>query len=396
MQKEFDLVIYGATGFTGRLAAQYMMTAGKCDTLRIAIAGRDTNKLLAVQQACEIKPTILIADSSQPDTIETMVQKTRVVLSFAGPYSLYGEPVIAACAKWGVDYLDITGETPFIHTMIQRYQEQAVATGARLIPFSGFDSIPADLTVYLALQAARNHSLQIDNICLYYQIKGGFNGGTLASALYISEYVDKKILYNSNNLIPDTSWPRASSSSLKIIYEPVLSRWTTPFFMASINKAVVRRSAWLRSQDGESRDIFQYDERLIMSKRSGYLKACLTMLFLAGFQFLSGNSIGRKLLKRLGPKPGEGPSAEVRKQGFFRGQLICRHQDICNLIVTMERNGDPGNEITIALACESSLLVVDNAFQTQRKGFITPSIAFGDKLITQLKNAGFRFSTEFK
>lgn len=193
MQTKFDLIIYGATGFTGQLAAQYMMRRGIADHLRIAIAGRNLQKLEALQKSCEIKPAILIADSTQVTSIVQMVQQTKVILSLAGPFALYGEPVIAACAKFGVDYLDITGETPFIRSMIKRYQKQALETGARLIPFSGFDSIPADLSVYLGLAAARDRNIELDEMCFYYQIKGGFNGGTLASALNMAEHPSKQL-----------------------------------------------------------------------------------------------------------------------------------------------------------------------------------------------------------
>lgn len=387
MQKNFDLVIYGATGFTGRLAAQYLMTE-RCRDLRVAIAGRDEKKLKAIQQSCAIKPEILIADSSQPESIKNMVKQTRVILNFAGPFSLYGEPVVAACAEYGVHYLDITGETPFIHDMIIRYQDAALASGACLIPFSGFDSIPADLTVYLALKTAR---MPIKALCLYYQIKGGFNGGTLASALYMAEHADKKILRNPNSLILDSSWPRPpSSSSLKPQYEPLLKRWTAPFFMNAINRAVVRRSAWLR-KDAHP---FQYQERIVMSKRFGYIKAWLTIVMLAGFQFLSNCSFGRNLLKRIGPKPGEGPSKEVCQQGFFRGRLVGRSQNTAPLMISMEREGDPGNEITVALACESALLAVENAFLSQRKGFLTPTTAFGEHLVKRLEKAGFKFKMQ--
>lgn len=396
MQKEFDLVIYGATGFTGRLAAQYMMREGRGDRLRVAIAGRDAKKLEQVQQACIIKPVILIADSSQPDTIDDMVRRTKVVLSFAGPFSLYGEPVIAACAKLGVDYLDITGETPFIHDMIQKYQAQAVATGARLIPFSGFDSVPADLMVFIAENAARKHHVRFDKLYLYYQIRGGFNGGTLASALHMAELADKQVLRNPNCLIPDESWQPLSPSRFKPHYEPVLKRWTAPFLMDAINKAVVRRSAWLREQEGEHTHAFHYEERLVMSKRFGYVKAWLTTGFLFAFHLLSSNSIGRKLLKYLGPKPGEGPSTEQRQKGFFRGRLVCYDQNSGKLIVSMERAGDPGNEITVALACESALLAVENAFVSHRKGFLTPSTAFDEQLVNKLVSTGSTINTQFQ
>lgn len=394
MATEFDLILYGATGFTGRLAAQYLLRPGIGDQLRIAIAGRNEQKLVAVQLACQIKPAIVIADSTQPSSIEAMVQKTNVVLSLAGPFALYGEVVVAACAKWGRDYLDITGETPFIRTMLERYQQQALTTGARLIPFSGFDSIPADLATYLGLAAVRSKGLQLDEMYFYYQIKGGFNGGTLATALNMAEQPSRQLL-NANSLILDSAWPKSTPSTFKPYFEPALQRWSAPFFMDPINKAVVRRSAWLRAEAGQVDHDFQYAERMLMPKRFGWLQAVLTLATLAGFRMLSSCAFGRRLLRRIGPKPGEGPSAATREQGFFRGQLVCRSQGECKLVVRMERNGDPGNEITVALAGEAARLAAERKFLSERKGFLTPSVAFGDILVKRLETAGFRFAIKF-
>ncbi|MGE0173370.1 MAG: trans-acting enoyl reductase family protein [Oligoflexales bacterium] len=394
MQTAFDLVIYGATGFTGRLASQYLTQANKRDGLRIAIAGRNQKKLEAVQETCGKETQILIADSNRPETIDSMVQQTKVVLSFAGPFAIHGEPVIAGCVKHGRDYLDITGETPFIRSMVEKYQTEAERTGARLIPFCGFDSIPADLTVFLALGAAQSRGLQLDDMSLCYKVRGGLNGGTLASALNITEHKSGHDLFDPNILILDPSWPRTSREHLKPRYESVLSRWTAPFFMGPVNKAVVRRSSWLRAQQGKHDYPFEYEERMVMGSTLGILQAGLATGALAVLGLLAGTSTGRSLLRYIGPKPGEGPSDESRKNGFFRGQLICRSRSLCKLIVHMECDGDPGNTVTVALASESARLAAEGAFMPNIKGFVTPTIAFGDRLTTQLEKAGFRFRTE--
>lgn len=395
MQTEFDLAIYGATGFTGRLASQYISRATGAEALRVAIAGRNQQKLEAVQQSCERRPAIVVADSTQPSTLDALVQRSKVVLSFAGPFAIHGEPVVAACARHGRDYLDITGETPFIRAMIERYQGTAEQSGARLIPFSGFDSVPADLTVYLGLAAARTRGLQLDDLSFYYQIRGGFNGGTWETALNMAEHGSGRELFDPNSLILDPNWPRPPKPDLKPRFEPVLHRWTAPFFMSPVNRAVVRRSAWLRARQGKADHPFQYEERMVVGKNLGPVQAGLATGVLAGFGLLSGNPVGRNILRRIGPKPGEGPSEESRKHGFFRGQLVCRSQGLSKLIVRMERQGDPSNEITVALACESALLAAENAFLPQVKGFVTPTVAFGDQLTKRLERAGFQFRTEF-
>ena len=394
MHKKFDLIIYGATGFTGRLATQYLMRKGLGDTLRVAIAGRHSEKLKNLQESCEVKPEIIIADSNQNSSIAAMVEQTKVIVNFAGPFALYGEPVIAACAKYGVDYLDITGETLFISDMIKRYQQQAVKTGARLIPFSGFDSIPADLLVHQALNVAQQHGWTLDKMHHYYQIKGGFNGGTLATALNSAKQTQVRGLRNPYNLIHDQSWSQTSKQVFQPYFEPVIGRWTAPFFMHPINNAVVQHSAWLRAQLGQTSQPLHYEERVVVGQQLGYLKAGFTTAVLTGFYLLSKCSFGRHMLKRIGPKPGEGPSAESRQNGFFRGRLVGYSKGKGKLIVSMEREGDPGNEITIALAIESARLAVENAFLHDRKGFLTPSVAFGDQLTNRLEKAGFRFKTE--
>ena len=325
------------------------------------------------------------------------MQSTKAVLNFAGPFAKYAEPVISACAKSGTHYLDITGETAFIRTMMDRYQEQAKASGARLIPFCGFDSIPADLTTFLALEAASANNVKLDELCLYYQIKGGFNGGTLETTMNMAENNSLADMSNSNILIPDESWPKEPKDNCAPRYESDFSRWSSSFFMAPVNKAVVRRSAWLRShlsEAAESEPDFHYEERLLMPQNYGFIKACLTTGFMAGFGLLSSTAIGRQLVRKYGVHPGEGPSEEERLKGFVRVQLVGRSADQDKVKISMERQGDPGNEVTVALALACARLVAANDFVTEEKGFLTPSVAFGKRLFERLEAAGFNFKTE--
>lgn len=398
MQNRYDLVIYGATGLSGSVATKRLMEANDLNNMRIAIAGRSQKKLEELQQACKSKPDIIIADSDNPASVESMVQNTKVVLNFAGPFAKYAEPVISACAKWGTHYLDITGETAFIRAMMDKYQEQAKTSGARLIPFCGFDSIPADLTTFLALQAASENKLNLDELCLYYQTKGGpINGGSLATALNMAESDALADMSNSNILIADESWPKESESSWAPRYESNFSRWSAFFCMAPINKAVVRRSAWLRCQlhEEKSEPEFHYEERLLMPKNYGFIQACLMTGFIAGFGMLGSTYVGRELMRWYGSQPGQGPSEEERLTGFCRVQLIGKSLGEEKIKINMERHGDPGNEFTAALAIACARLVVANDFVTEEKGFLTPSVAFGLHLFEHLKTAGFQFETEF-
>ncbi|MCX6129499.1 MAG: saccharopine dehydrogenase NADP-binding domain-containing protein [Proteobacteria bacterium] len=395
MKTEFDLIVFGATAFTGRLAAQYLLSPSDRAPLRIALAGRNLKKLEDLALQCQVKPQIIYADSSDQASIDTMVARTRCVLSFAGPFSLYGEPLIAACARLGRDYLDITGETPFIRQMIERYQNLAESTGARLIPFSGFDSVPADLCMHLARSASQSRGISLDDFSFYYQLQGGFNGGTLASALHMAESAEGRQLFNPNALILDARWPKGPRSAMGPSFEAVLQRWSFPFFMNPVNRAVVRRSAWLLAPADQTAARFGYEERLLVGRSLGALQAGLGTGLLAGFGFLTGSKAGRSILNALGPKPGEGPSAERRKHGFFRGQLIGRSQNLAKIIIRMQGEGDPGNELTIRMACESARLAAENLFKTEQKGFLTPSVAFADDLVQRLGHAGFRFETQW-
>lgn len=388
MQAEFDVIVYGATGFTGRLAAEYLTRPGQ--GLKVAIAGRSADKLNAIAAQCASTPGIVIADSAKQSSIIEMVKRTRVIANFAGPFSLYAEPVIAACAGYGRHYCDITGETPFIKKMIRGYHASAVSTGACLIPFAGFDSVPAELTSFLALEHARAESYSLSEMVHYYQIRTGLNGGTLASAIAMAEQNSGRELFDPNVLIPDSRWPRGRRPSLRPRYEPALGRWSSPFIMGPVNSAVVRRSAYLRGD----KEPFHYEERMLFGDSwKGRLQSEAGTLALGAFGLVTGTPIGRKLAKRFGPQPGEGPDAKQRQSHFYRGRLIARSGEQAKLKVTMEAQGDPGNETTITFASEvARLLAADQ--QGAIKGFSTPSVAFAHALIERLREAGMSFRVE--
>lgn len=399
MQNRYDLVIYGATGFAGSVATKHLMESSDLNGMRVAIAGRNKQKLEDLQQLCECKPDIIIANSDDPESVEAMVQSAKVVLNFAYPFAKYAEPVIAACAKLGTNYLDITGETAFTRIMIDRYQKQAKKSGARLVPFCGFDSVPADLITDLALKTASEYKVKLDELCLYYQIKGGLNGGSLATALNMAEN-KTFMLSDSNILIPDENWPKETEASWYPRYESTFSRWSAFFYMAPTNNAVVRRSAWLRShvheENSELEPVFRYEERLLMPKNYGLIHACLATCFVKGLSLFSRAALGRALIRWCcSLKPGEDSSEAERLAGYFHVQLVGRSEGHDKLKISMQRQGDPGNEITSALAIECTRLMVANEFATEEKGFLTPSVAFGGvSLFEHLKIAGFHFKTE--
>ena len=250
--RQYDVVLYGATGFTGTQAARYLERAAP-KGLRWAIAGRNAAKLDTMAEALSGVSGVVVADSTDPDSISAMVAQTRVLMTTAGPYALYGEPVIAACVEQGVDYADITGESTFIRRMIDCHHAEAAQRGVRIVPFCGFDSIPSDIGALMMARHVQAAGLSCRRVWGYFKMKGGgLNGGTLASALNMlrqdgAEAMEPPFLLNPDQIgpsdfIPDLTRPRAVEA---------LSGWGAPFFMAPVNSRVFRRSAALAASWGE-------------------------------------------------------------------------------------------------------------------------------------------------
>ncbi len=393
MQAEFDVTIFGATGFTGRLAAIYLCR--HYPQLKIAIAGRNHDKLTQVAQACSRPPEIILADASQPQQIEKMILRSQVLANFAGPFSLYGEAVVAACVQHGRHYCDITGETPWVKQMMGKYHAQALQSGACLIPFAGFDSVPADILSDIALHEAERNGILLDEIVHHYQIRGGLNGGTLASALTIAEQGQAHEITDGNLLINDPQWPENNPPVNGPLYEPVIDRWTAPFFMNLINRTVVRRSTYLRKLRGDAVQAFHYEERMVVGPGiAGRLQAELALLTLWMFSSVTRQPWGRAVFRKLGPQPGEGPTELQRAGSYYRGRLIGRSQGVPKVMVTADCQGDPGNEVTVTFAAEIAKLLSEQAQGPHCKGFSTPSVAFAAPLIERLKAAGVGFKVE--
>lgn len=390
MQDAFDIVVFGASGFTGRLAAQRL---SEKTNLRLAIAGRSRSKLEQIAATCKRRPEIIIADADQPSSIRKMVEAAKVLANFAGPFSLYGEPVIAACAELGRAYCDISGETPFVRDMIDRYETTAQKNKATLVPMSGFDSVPAELLSFMALREAEQNAWHCDSLTHYYQLHGGFNGGTLATALTLAEQHKIDALNDRNILIPDPHWDRGPRISFAPEFDPVLNRWSAPFLMHAVNAAVVRRSLYLADPARPERGRIAYRERMLLGRGwKGRAQAYALTGSLATFGVLSEHGLGRSLLRKLGPAPGEGPSEKSRRSGFYRGSLIAFEKDRPRLLVKMEAKGDPGNVLTVLFATETARLLGEG--QAKSVGFTTVSRAFGNSLIQRLEKEGVAFSSQ--
>ena len=389
---EVDIVIYGATGFTGRQAAVLLDAIAPAE-VRLGLAGRRADALEKVAGSLTRDVVCMVADSHEPSTVDAMVQRARVVLTTAGPYSRYGTPVVEACVRHGVDYVDITGETPWVYDMITAHHETAKAKGLRIVPFCGFDSVPSDLGVFVAEAWAReNWGCGLKEDQAVFSAKGGFNGGTLASALTMSEMGRNRELAQPFLLDGPREVSREEKRANFDVRSPVYLEphggWVAPFFMAPINTRVVRRSASLRAAAGAPiGEGFRYQEYMSVGRSR---LAALTMTAGLGlFAGLMQFGWGRSLFQRLGPRPGQGPSEAAMDGGFTRAVHYATAENGKHLKMVLSSPGDPGNRVTVRFLCECALALVLNREELPAAaGLLTPSTAFGEVLVRRLREAG--------
>ena len=304
--------------------------------------------------------------------------------------ALYGENLVKNCAKHGVDYLDITGESSWVAEMIESYQDMAKNSGARMISFCGFDCIPADVCVYL-LEKTWSSEEPIHEIKSYYTLSGGgLNGGTLLSALNMVESGQAKKMGSSQLLVKDLNidrFTRSMKRDNKTRFDKEINRWIVPFFMSDINSKLVYRSIAKRKINLDSKiKSVTYNEFLPLKKRR---QGVAYTLGLGGFGLLSMSSFGRSIVKKFGPKSNEGPSEDQIENGFFKIRTVGCSSSGHRQEVTMSFQGDAGNKGTCRMLCAMALLMLED--KAKGVGFLTPTEAMGDHLIEQLKNSGFVF-----
>jgi len=398
---EFDLIVHGATGFTGRQAAAYV-AANAPEGLRWAISGRNRTKLEGVRASLPGQgPEVVVADAQDAVAIDALVRRTRVVLSTVGPYAKYGTALVAACAATGTHYVDITGETPWVRDMIDVHHPTAQQTGAVIVPFCGFDSVPSDLGAYLLVRWIRTHwNLGTREVRTGFRAKGGFNGGTLDSAFTMAEQGTQRAMGHPFLLNPIDARPaRADARHADPTgpwHDPELGpagqggRWLAPFFMAPVNTRVVRRSAavWA-GRDAPYGDDFAYREGMLVRSRAQGLGIVVGMA--AGVGMLSFGA-GRAVARRLLPSPGEGPTQAQMDGGFFTTELVAIAEDGRVVRGRIHGDGDPGNRSTVRMLCESAFCLTSERDRLpvadHGGGVWTPATAFGDVLLERLRATG--------
>ncbi|BDS14728.1 saccharopine dehydrogenase family protein [Aureispira anguillae] len=393
----YDIILYGATGFTGRQAVAYFQEHAPI-SVRWAIAGRNEEKLLALKQELNLFADALVADALNNEEIDILVQQTQVFLTTVGPYALYGNNIVANCAKYGVHYVDITGESPWVRDMLDQYGSLAQKTGAKIIPFCGFDSIPADLGVWF-LQKYMRESWQSELVKAdgYYTLaQVGLNGGTLLSALNMLQQKETKRLANPQLLIQDLKYHNFIPPTKRVWknhYAEDIQGWVYPFFMADINTKVVYRSIGLAAEyELPHPKEFVYQEYHAIGKRIPALLASVGML---SFGVLGQFNWFRKAAQKLGPQSGEGPNQEAIENGFFKLRIIGNDNKGNRAIMTMNYQGDAGNKATTCFICECALaLSLDHKQLPNYTGFLTPTIALGSILFERLIAADLQISCE--
>jgi short subunit dehydrogenase-like uncharacterized protein len=402
--RELDVVVFGATGFAGRLVAGYL--AGHAPGVRIGLAGRSARRLADVRaglgEAASAWP-LLTADSADPVSVAALARAARVVVSTVGPYRSQGLALVEACAAAGTDYADLAGEVLFIRDSIDRCHGIAAGAGARIVHSCGFDSVPSDLGTLLLHHAARAGDagdLQ-DTTLVVTALKGGLSGGTLASMLGQQDEMRasaerRRVVRDPYSLSPD----RAAEPDLGderdldwVRYDGELRMWVGPFVMAGFNTRVVRRSNAL--QDWAYGRRFRYREvtgfgagpaaPVLGAAVSAALKA-------AGAGLAFGPS--RALLGQLLPAPGQGPSEKTRRTGLFRVQIHTRTSAGVRYLGTVGAPGDPGYAATSVMLGESALcLALDRDRLPDRAGVLTPATAMGTVLAGRLRSAGHTLAT---
>ncbi len=399
--KPYDLILWGATGFTGRLVAEYLLKQyGIGKSLRWAIAARSEDKLKSTRQELgESGIPIIIADSHNPASLIAMVEQTCVVCTTVGPYALHGSLLVQTCVEQGVDYCDLTGEVPWIRRMIDQHHQTAASKGVKIVHCCGFDSIPSDLGVkFLQEYAYKTYGNYCQQIRLRVKaVKGGLSGGTYASLKNVlheahADHQVAALMDNPYSLNPLQMQQVKDQKDLKgIAFDKDFHSWTGPFAMAGINTRIVRRSHALAGFPYGNN--FTYEEATLTGRGfSGKLKATL-MAKVIEKMTQKHKSILLRIADYFLPDPGEGPSKTQRESGFFKMALTGELADgqSVGAIVTGDR--DPGYGSTSKMLGESAVcLALDRDQLPLTYGVLTPAIAMDKVLRNRLQeHAGLKF-----
>ncbi|NND83383.1 MAG: saccharopine dehydrogenase [Gammaproteobacteria bacterium] len=397
-ERQYDVIVWGATGFTGKWVARHLYQNYPQSELRWAIAGRNQQKLDDVHTFIgDDASTVdaLLADSNDEVSLQRLVASTKVIITTVGPYAYYGSKLVEACVDAGTHYVDLTGEVPWMRRMMDQHTAAAEASGARIVHCCGFDSIPSDMgNFYIQQQAKKRLGTYLQSVRYVLQkMKGGASGGTIHSMFNVMKEAveDRNILRlmvnpYSLNPNPDFKGPDKRDQT-SAIYDSELGVWTAPFIMAGINTRVVRRSnAMLDFAWGKD---FQYSETMVTKGRMSAMGIAYGFMIFAG---TATTNLGRKLLARFLPAQGEGPEVDPENPGFYVIDFYGRTADGRKITARVKGDSDPGYGSTSKMLAESAVCLALHDDELVGGGFWTPASAMGEQLLKRLQDhAGLSF-----
>ena len=401
---DLDVIVFGATGFVGRLVAEYLATHAPA-ALRIGLAGRSADRLAAVRddlgRAAADWP-LIVADADDPASLTALAERTRVVATTVGPYIRWGLPLVEACARAGTHYADVAGEIVFVRRSIDRFHDIAVAEGARIVHACGFDSIPSDLGVYELFTRARadGEGELTETTLVLRSARGGVSGGTIESLrelknAFVSDRSLRSLATDPYGLSPHReAEPNLDSErdSVLIRRDRDLGVWTGPFPMGWFNTRIVRRSnalqGWAYGRGFRYREVMSFG-----SGPAGPVLAGATTIGLGALTAGMAFPPTRKVLDRLLPSPGEGPDEKSRRGGHFRVDIHARTTTGARYVAVVSADADPGYGATSIMLGESALCLATDADRLpDRAGVLTPATAMDGALASRLRHAGLRLT----
>ncbi len=400
--RQYDIVVFGATSFVGRILCAHLRDRhSSSGELTWAIAGRNPQKLDELAAELDLSVDHIVADAHDIDALAGLAESARVVISTVGPYSLYGSELVEACVNAGTDYCDLTGEPQWMQQMIDAHGKTATGTGARIIHACGFDSIPSDLGVLFTQRKAQEllgeHCHQIS--MRVKAIKGGASGGTIASMLATVEQAKtdpdiRRVLTNPYALAPEGMRSGVRQPNVTApMRDEASKRWVAPFVMASVNTRVVHRSHALMGRPWG--DDFLYDEATMTGEGpQGALRAGVASIGMGtAVAALSVDPIRGVLADKVLPKPGEGPSPEQQRNGFYDLRFYGTTSNGSEIVTKVTGDRDPGYGSTAKVLGETAYCLLQRDPADTPGGFWTPATGLGEPLIDQLvAHGGLTFS----
>jgi len=388
MDRKYEIIVYGATGFTGQICCKYLRDNYK--DLVWAMAGRNEEKLAQVKSDFNLECDVVVADGGDLESLRSLASKTKVVLSTAGPFARYGSLLVQACVENGTHYTDITGENHWVKGLIDKHHEEAASKGTRIIPSCGYDSIPSDIGAYFTVSQFDKPVSRVD---VYQEALGGASGGT-TETMFTMDGLNKDMrdpfVLNPEETV-SAEQRENSKDGFSVKQVEGIDGWTGMGLMAVANTRVVRRSAALMEQNQKPYgNNFTFGEHGLFSTKRMARLASYGLLM----AFLVISTPIKHLVRPFLPKPGEGPSQEQQDNGWFRSTFVAESEDGERKICTMYGSGDPGYKSTAKLVCESALALAwsdELPGGNEYGGVLTSAVGLGEVLIDRLKNAEIEF-----